>query len=295
MENDYWGAERRFQAALRAALPWGWHEVNLEVDGDADSVACMGNVVPLISGSKPRGLDCLSPSFHLESEAAQLYEASRSRPNGPWYHCRINLNRFNGRGFRYWWEGDPVLRLDDLHPRLDGRFPLFVFGRPLNASFLASLPPARGTFAVGERVRRLMRDRRPVPDRLLEISAINDWLSALGGGGLDQFFFKFEPLGFRSLGERTFAAIRRGLRHFDIEAAAAAFDEALRIYAPHIDAARTACNEAGLEPEPDHAVQDNGRIKRLTNHIRADALGWATRIGQYVVEHAEEIAAYDGT
>lgn len=292
--EGYWAQERIFKAKLRAALPWGWHEVNIEVDADDSGVLFLGTVKRLGPAAKPQGLDCLAPSFELDHELRELYLSSKARPNGPWYHCKVSLNCFNGRGFSYWWEGDEVETINDLHPRMDGRFPLFVFRRPLRASFLGTLPQARGAFAVAERVKHLQRERRPVAEALLQIAAINEWLISLGAGGMDQFFSKYLPPGLQADGQRTFKAAHDGLVRFGFESAQKVFDEGLRIYAPHVPPAAQACEVLGLEPDSIVAIRDSERIKQLGATINREALGWSAAIGEYVIAHAGEIAGFDG-
>lgn len=308
--DEYADEERRLASELRAALPWNWSEVQVDVDAEDRALDVQGRVKLL--GLSPssrlpvvqlRGLDALDPSFDLHNRLLHLHRASRWRKAGRWYHCRIRLTRLSGCAFEYWSESDPIRTLDDLHPRIDARLPSFLFERPLCGTFLASLPAGRAFAFVGERVARLRRMRRPVAQPLLQIAAVHEWLGALDGGGMDRFFFRYESPAQRDEGLRTFTAVHACLDQLNFDeaghggrapdSALSAYREAVRVYAPHVAAAADACRAFGLEPEEAEVILDNGRVKQLISRVRGKSLAMADAIGQYVRDNAAQIEGYD--
>jgi hypothetical protein len=142
---------------------------------------------------------------------------------------------------------------------------------------------------VGDYVRSRLKEHLQVSDAAFEIMVISDWVASVGNGGNDQFFLRHESAHMPQDGLRVFRALRNGVRRFQLDQANSVIEQALRVYAPHMDTVRIVCSEAGLTPMSEAALEDNELVTPLDRQVHRLAASWITSIGTWAQANRDEL------
>lgn len=265
-------------SALKQILPFSWKSVALDIDmGD-------GSFSPSGSIEKSFGRSLFFGEINTPAEFSQaifkLGDASRSLRDGSIYHVAVIWRRGGTPSFRYRHQERDVTSLAQVKRDIHGMLPMFMFKQSLNASLLKELRPREVIHAL-QTYAHANRSAGSVSDRVLAIVAISEWLGGVCRGGSDSYFLQY-PMDAGSTSVQLIRTIRRGLTELKRDELSALFDESLRIYASEVDAAMQICREAGLEPLPVPASQNDDDVNRVTKAVQKADLAWAEQIGLWV-------------
>lgn len=199
------------------------------------------------------------PSPSLFELLANLREASRSLPFGPWYRCNIRIQSRDRIEFEYYWENGPQSSIKDLERDIHGDFPQFVLERRFDRELVSYLTDFELNNCLLFFVPTRVVLNQPVTDPLMEIFATIEWQSDINNGGTNQYFARdHEPMTGLPRGP-LYEMTHRGLIRIKHAAAAALFEESIALYAhfyPRVEQARLSMRISPLPQQDQSDILD---------------------------------------
>ncbi|MFZ6643948.1 DMP19 family protein [Undibacterium sp. TC4M20W] len=239
-----------FKASIKGALPSGTIRCKL----DSGFIGYSGSIT---SGEKDRVktdiYDLTSDTQEYEGSFSQLMEAlwdaSRSEPLGPLYHCNIDVLPEGGIQLHYFWEGTPFSSVRELETDSRRSAPSFVYRRRYDAALISQIKDYELDDGLYFFIPARVEAGKPISEPMLEIYATLDWQGDVNNGAMNQYFARAQSDTSGIERAHLYGPTYRGLQRIGHEAGAALYAESIALYAhfhDRVEQARAALGIAAL-------------------------------------------------
>lgn len=155
--------------------------------------------------------------------------------------------------FRYYFEGDEFLSIEDIPKNSFGRIPLFVYRKTFSKELIHATKDTHMVIGQSEFVQALMKAGKTIPKNHKLFYSLGDLIGDVNNGGFNQYFERRVTWDTAQLArENMYVDVDSALKQMDMSKARGIFREALAVYAhlyERVELARSALGIPEIEKQ----------------------------------------------